>query len=248
LAAGSGKQKPGLNKNTGKRPAIKTGEFKTAKTAPIVKSPDAEALETSGALTEEPAPTGETTETGAAEVPSSATETAGAEELQEASKSPTGRLPKSPSGRGGAPLAKTTSGRKAVPGAAVATARIRSGDMIWLICRECLEEWTVDPERAKGLETIYCPICEHRAQAPNDDILHQIALYKGIEKKNFTIAAGAVVVALVCMLLWTLMTSNPTRADNPAIMVGLPAVAFLSLIATIAFTSKYENSRWETYF
>jgi hypothetical protein len=147
-----------------------------------------------------------------------------------------------------APTKTTTSSRRAVAAPPPAAPRVATKGGIWVTCRECLEEWVIDPERAKAQETIACPICEHRAQAPNDDILHQIALYKGIEQKNATIALVSVTVAFLAMVLWMVLTTNPTRAENAAVMMGLPAVAFIALIATFAFTAKYENSRWETYF
>jgi hypothetical protein len=217
-------------KTTGKRPAVKTGEFKVAKTAPVIKAP-----------TEDETPT------------VSAMKAAPPELADDAA--PAAPAPKTASGKakatttGSFKVAKTTSGRRAaVSERTAAPPRVRTGREIWVTCRECGEEWVIDPERARGRETIACPICEHRAQGPNDDILHQIALYKGIEKKNLTAALMALLVGVFAMLLWTLLTANPARAEDPLVFYGPVAVGVISLVATLFFASKYENSRWETYF
>ena len=46
----------------------------------------------------------------------------------------------------------------------------------------------------------------------------------------------------------TILTANPVRAQDPLVFYAPIGVAVVSLIATLAFTAKYENSRWETYF
>lgn len=163
-------------------------------------------------------------------------------------KAPSGKaaaVAKAPSGKAPA-AARTTSSRKAVPLPAGGGAK-PSGS-VWVICRECHEEWTIDPARARSQETITCPVCEHRAQAPSDDILHQIALYKGIETSNFRLAVVSLVTGVIAMLAWTLITANPENAAQPALFYGPIAVGVICLIGTAIFGVKYENSRWETYF
>jgi hypothetical protein len=162
-------------------------------------------------------------------------------------KAPSGKaaaVSKAPSGK--APAAKTTSSRKAV--AMPMGGGSRPSGAIWLTCRECGEEWTVDPRRAQTVETIACPICEHHAQAPSDDILHQIALYKGIEGSNLRMGLVSLLAGLVAMVAWTLISANPTKAEQPALFYAPILVAVVGLIGTTIFAVKYENSRWETYF
>lgn len=247
MALGSGREKPGKT-TTGKRPAVKTGEFKVARTSPIIKARDPDALEAAPT-----AAAGAEAETGAAAtvpgvdaatgVDSAATTTDAAEPV---AKTASGKKPKITSGK--TPAVKTTSARKAVPGAAAATVRVRAGDQIWITCRECMEEWTIEPERAKSQETIACPICEHRAQAPSDDIIHQIALYKGIEKRNLQMAVISFLAGVLAMLGWTVLTTNPNRAADFTFFTLPIIVAVIALVATLFFANKYENSKWETYF
>jgi hypothetical protein len=199
----------------------------------------ADALAAEPAKLEAPAPAAE-----AAPVAAAAAEAAPAEEIAPAPKTASGKA-RSISGKG--PAAKTTSSRRAPVSAAPASLP-RTGREIWIICRECLEEWTVDPDRAKSQETIVCPVCEHRAQSPSDDILHQIALYKGIERQNATLALAALAVGVFAMFLWTLLTANPARAEEPVVFYAPIAIGVISFIATLIFTHKYENSKWETYF
>jgi hypothetical protein len=162
-------------------------------------------------------------------------------------KVPSGKAPavdKAPSGK--APAAKTTSSRKAVSIPMGGGSRPKGA--IWITCRECLEEWTVDPARAQAAETVGCPVCEHRAQPPSDDILHQIALYKGIEGANLRMGLVSLIVGLAAIAAWTFLTASPDKAAEPALFYGPILVAVIGLIGTLIFAVKYENSRWETYF
>jgi hypothetical protein len=180
-------------------------------------------------------------------------------------RTPTGRAPavtgtnpaiKAPSGKAAAIGGKAASG-KAAPVRATSSRKVapmpaggglRPKGSIRLTCRECLEEWTVDPARAQSAETIACPVCEHRAQPPSDDILHQIALYKGIEGGNLRLAIVSLVVGLGAMAAWTILTATPTAAEQPGIFYGPILVAVIGLIGAVVFGVKYEKSRWETYF
>lgn len=162
-------------------------------------------------------------------------------------KSPSGKavaVEKAPSGKAAA--VKATSSRKVVAMPAGGGSRPTGG--IWITCRECLEEWTVDPTRAQSVETITCPVCEHRSQPPSDDILHQIALYKGIEGSNLRMGLISLVVGLVAIFAWTVIAASPDKAEQPALFYAPILVAVVGLIGTVIFAVKYENSRWETYF
>ena len=150
---------------------------------------------------------------------------------------------KAPSGKAAA-VARTTSSRKV----AVPMGGSRPTGAIWITCRECLEEWTIDPSKAQTHDTITCPVCEHKAQSPSDDILHQIALYKGIEKGNFRLAMVSLLIGLAAMVAWTVITSNPEHAMQPAVFYGPIFLGVVSLIGATLFGVKYENARWETYF
>jgi hypothetical protein len=161
------------------------------------------------------------------------------------------------SGRGEA----TTSKRKRVSGKGKAVSSRRSakqarvdivaagtGAKVDIICRECHEEWTADIDAARAQDTITCPVCEHRARAPSDDILHQIKLYKGMETRNLKLAIGSVVVSIVSYLMWLVLTHDDRNAADAAIFYGPMALSIIALFATIFFAAKYERSRWETYF
>jgi DNA-directed RNA polymerase subunit RPC12/RpoP len=190
-------------------------------------------------------------------------------------KSPTGKLPasdapapsgahkaisgkteparKAPSGKAGAvraPSGKapatTTSSRRAVPMPTGGGGKPKGS--IVVTCRECGEEWTMDPAKAQALETISCPLCEHKAQAPSDDILHQIALYKGIEAGHLRMALTSLATGLFAVAIWLVVTSDPLKAAQPALFYGPVFVAVLGLLGTLFFGAKYENARWETYF
>jgi len=219
---------PSGKKTTGQRPALKTGEFKSAKTSPGIQSPAAD----------EPS----ITEGGDLDAATGA----GADMAALQPKTASGKS-KATTGQRPALKSTTTSSRKAVPDEA-ARARVRSGAAIWLICRECHEEFTADPARATAVETLVCPGCGHISQTPNDDVLHQIALYKGIESRNLTMGAVTFGVGCLAMLAWTLMTTKPDSVDDFAVFTLPLIVAGLSTVATLFFLSKYENSRWETYF
>ncbi len=135
----------------------------------------------------------------------------------------------------------TASARKAAPPPAG-----RSAGSIRLTCRECFEEWTLDPARAG--EVIACPVCEHRAQAPSADLLHQVAVYGGIERKNLVLAAGGALLMVASMVGWVVLTSVPERANDSLQFFGPIGAAFLGFVMTIVFGAKYEKSRYETYF
>lgn len=135
----------------------------------------------------------------------------------------------------------TASARKAAP-ASVG----RPGGSIRLTCRECFEEWTLDP--AKAGEVIACPVCEHRAQAPSDDLLHQVAVYGGIERKNLMLAAGGALLMVASMVGWVILTAEPARAKDSLQFYGPIGSSFLGFVMTIVFGAKYEKSRYETYF
>jgi hypothetical protein len=238
----SGKQeKPGA-KSTGRRPAIKTGEFKSAKTAPAVEAPK-EGDIAEPVLSE----AGDAAAAAAVAAPAAPAE----------APAPVASVAKTASGKakattGARPAFKTSGGRKAVPDDAVAAPAARrapsGAGTIWLVCRECSEEWTADIGRAKASDVIACPICDHRSQAPSDDVLRQIDLYKGIESRNLLMGGVAFGVGCLAMLAWTLLTTSAERAEDFTFFTLPLIVAGLSLLATFFFLSKHENGRWETYF
>ena len=50
------------------------------------------------------------------------------------------------------------------------------------------------------------------------------------------------------IVTWTFTTLDPAKAqDGVGFMVPI-AVAVIGLFGALYFSSKYENSRWETYF
>ncbi|MHC4392220.1 MAG: hypothetical protein ACYS22_13020, partial [Planctomycetota bacterium] len=116
-------------------------------------------------------------------------------------------------------------------------------------------DFTMDVATAGRLDTLTCPVCEHRAQKPSQDILHQISLYKGIESKNLALAVLFVVVAFLAMVYWSVGTVDLASAvsaagteDDPAKFYAPIGVAVIGLIAALVFGAKYERSRWVTYF
>ncbi len=138
-----------------------------------------------------------------------------------------------------------TASRRAVAAPSPAAAA-RTSKGFWVICRECYEEYTLDPARAQDVVT--CPICEHRAQAPTQDILHQIAVYKGIENENLMKAVVALLIGLAAMAVWVVMTASPARAaDSASYYVPLGA-GVVGLVGAAVFGAKYEQNRWDTYF
>ncbi|GIW72602.1 MAG: hypothetical protein KatS3mg102_2144 [Planctomycetota bacterium] len=137
-----------------------------------------------------------------------------------------------------------TSARRSARAAIVAP----GGGTIRIVCRECHEDWVVDMDAAREQEMLTCPVCEHRARAPSDDILHQIKLYKGMEQRNLTLAIASTLVGLFSAGFWLVLTHNPANAREPAIFYGPLALAGIALIATLVFAARYERSKWETYF
>ena len=115
-------------------------------------------------------------------------------------------------------------------------------------CRECSYPFHLHAHRAKGQETITCPVCEHRAQAPSDDILHQIGLYRRIERKNLTAALVALGLAVFSILFWTLLTVSGVAAADPLVFHGPIGLAVVCFMAALFFGASYERSRWETFF
>ncbi|RME76835.1 MAG: hypothetical protein D6776_00570 [Planctomycetota bacterium] len=123
-----------------------------------------------------------------------------------------------------------------------------TGLRVDLICRECLEDWNADADAARAADAITCPVCEHRAQRPSDDILHQIRLYKGMERRSLKAAIASVLVAIASYLAWLVLTHTGNNANEPALFYGPLAVTALAFLAAIFFAARYERSRWETYF
>ncbi len=123
-----------------------------------------------------------------------------------------------------------------------------TGAKVDLICRECHEEWSADVDAARAQEAIACPICEHRARAPSDDVLHQIKLYKGMEMRSLKGAIASVLVAIVSYATWLVLTHDGALANEPAVFYGPLAVSAIAFFSAIFFAARYERSRWETYF
>lgn len=119
---------------------------------------------------------------------------------------------------------------------------------VHLTCSDCNTSFALDVGRAKNQETITCPVCEHRAQSPSNDILHQIALYKGIEHKNQLLSVAAAVVGALAMLAWCVLTADQARAEDPAVFYGPIALGVVSALFALVFGAKYERSRWVTFF
>jgi hypothetical protein len=130
-------------------------------------------------------------------------------------------------------------------------------------CRDCNYDFTMDVASAGQFDTLTCPVCEHRAQKPSQDILHQISLYKGIERGNLKFALVSVVIAFLAMVYWSVtsvdmsvvkaaaegVASASARTElDPAKFYGPIAVAFIGFVAALIFGAKYERSRWVTYF
>jgi len=115
-------------------------------------------------------------------------------------------------------------------------------------CRECSYPFNLDVPRAKNHETITCPVCEHRAQAPSDDLLHQIALYGRIERKNLIAAVAALALGVFSILFWTLLTISGVAAQDPLVFHGPIGLAVVCLLAALFFGASYERSRWSTFF
>lgn len=117
-----------------------------------------------------------------------------------------------------------------------------------VMCRNCKESFTMNVQLAREQEVMTCPVCEHRSQAPNDDILHQIDLYKGMESKSSALAIIFVVIGVASMAFWSVYASIHGDATDSAMFFGPIGLSVVSLMISLVFATKYERGRWATFF